>query len=419
MSKLKVKWGGGKNLNPIKYLYLIIIYCIIITSGTYAYQYIGANNSNVTGTGGCFNVTYSSTEINNDNLISTTDYKESDYSTVTISKASSCKIYNYANIYIHTNNTTTAPINSVEALKYKVLTNDGYERNGFINTIGDTLIANVPITNTSTTYKVYLYVDSFLSIGMYNDTSYSGYIYAEATQTSTVDQDTTSPTLFLKKESYIEGFDGWTLTNSTVSNNILSLAPSTTSGSAKSPFINVDGEKWKIIFDGNTTNTSTSCNPKGCILVDSSYYDYNKVSGVKSIGVYTGNGYAPDLEINQWTNNISWDGYSGYSKEIKFLRITFSTGNQYSQPVTMVRNFKVYGQVNSSFYDIYVNSEDNIGANTIKYAKGEYDKSYFNSNGNIVSNNQVRVTENGTYTFYAKDTKGNSNITTIDITNIV
>ena len=418
MSKLKVKWGGVKNLNPIKYLYFIIIYCIIITSGTYAYQYIGANNSNVTGTGGCFNVTYSSTEINNNNLISTTDYKESDYSTVTISKASSCKIYNYANIYIHTNNTTTAPINSVEALKYKVLTNDGYERNGFINTIGDTLIANVPITNTSTTYKVYLYVDSFLSIGMYNDTSYSGYIYAEATQTSTVDQDTTSPTLFLKKESYIEGFDEWTLTNSTVSNNILTLAPSTTSGSAQSPYINVNGEKWKIVFDGNTTTAPVN-ETDGGILVGSSYYNLKKESGVKSVGGYSANGWAPTLTLNNWTANLNWDGWSGYGKDIKYLKITFSTGNQYSQPVTMVRNFKVYGQVNSSFYDIYVNSEDNIGANTIKYAKGEYDKSYFNSNGNIVSNNQVRVTENGTYTFYAKDTKGNSNITTIDITNIV
>lgn len=55
----------------------------------------------------------------------------------------------------------------------------------------------------------------------------------------------------------------------------------------------------------------------------------------------------------------------------------------------------------------------------IKYAKGKYDKSYFSNNGNIVSNKQVRVTENGTYTFYVKDVKGNSNITTIDITNIV
>ena len=62
----------------------------------------------------------------------------------------------------------------------------------------------------------------------------------------------------------------------------------------------------------------------------------------------------------------------------------------------------------NSFYLINVKL-DNPNITTIKYAKGNYTSDYFASNGTIVSNNQIRVTENGTYTVYAEDSSGNKN----------
>ena len=52
--------------------------------------------------------------------------------------------------------------------------------------MGDTLLATLPLEDTEITYTIYLYIDSTLSLGNYNDKNYSGYIYATTEQTSTV-----------------------------------------------------------------------------------------------------------------------------------------------------------------------------------------------------------------------------------------
>ena len=187
MSKLKVKSGGVKNLNPIKYLYFIIIYCIIITSGTYAYQYINTTSSNITGMGGCFNVNYTGENITTSSISTTTNYEDGSKTTVTLSKNSSCKLYTEANIYLHTNNNTTAPIETIPALKYKLYNGSSQISEGTITNKNDYLLGTVPLTDTSTTYTVYLYIDPAISIGNYNGTSYSGYIYADSHQTSTIE----------------------------------------------------------------------------------------------------------------------------------------------------------------------------------------------------------------------------------------
>ena len=99
--------------------------------------------------------------------------------------------------------------------------------------------------------------------------------------------------------------------------------------------------------------------------------------------------------------------------------MTFGTGNNYSKPITKIRNFKIYGsEIESTSSEITVRAEDNISVTSTKYAKGNYDASYFTNNGTNVTNNKVTVTENGTYTFYVRDASGNENTTTIDITNI-
>ena len=401
-------------------LLIISIIAVLITtlSITYAFQNLSAIKENAaSGTGGCFQVSYSGTNLSSNDILSTIDYKESTYSTISLSKDTSCKIYTHANIYLHTNDTTTAPITTTPALRYKVIASDGYERNGLITTTNDALLATVPVTDTSASYKVYLWIDSDLSGGSYDQTSYSGYIYATSTQTSTIDTDTTPPTLFLNKESYVSGFSNWTLTNATVENNVLTLAPSTTSGSAQTPFINVNGEKWRVTFDAYTTTASTSATPNGGILVGSSYYNTNQISEV-SQNTHSSNGWATSFALNTWKNDLSWDGYSGYGENIKYIKLNFTTGNQYSQPVTKIRNLKIHGQVDSSSYDITVKSTDDVNVTATKYAKGSHPANYFANSGTNVTNNKVTVTENGTYTFFVRDAAGNSNTTEIEITNI-
>ena len=174
-------------ISKLKYFYFILVLSILLISGTYAYQYITTTNSNATGMGGCFNVNYTGQNIATTDLATTTNYQNGSKTTVTLSKHSSCKLYTEANIYLKTNNTTTAPIESVHALKYKVFNGTSQISEGTITTKNDYLLATVPLTNTSTTYTVYLYIDIDISIGQYDGKSYSGYVYAESNQTSTIE----------------------------------------------------------------------------------------------------------------------------------------------------------------------------------------------------------------------------------------
>ena len=111
---------------------------------------------------------------------------EGAHTTVTLSKDTSCKIYSEANIFLHTDNSTTAPISSVHALRYKIFMESTLLSEGVITNLGDVLLATVPLTDNQVQYTVYLWIDSDLSSGSYDGTNYSGYIYAESNQTSTV-----------------------------------------------------------------------------------------------------------------------------------------------------------------------------------------------------------------------------------------
>lgn len=186
-----------------QYIKLILLISILITltlGGTYAYLNAKTNNNSATGTGGCFNVNYSANIINSSNLSATTNYLEGANTTVTLSKAEDCEIYTTASIHINTTNTTsnptTAPIATVKALKYKIVTSgnsivndDGTTtstKEGVIDVIGDKTLANVNLTTAATQYAIYIWVDSDLSEGNYDNKTYSGYIYAESTQQSTI-----------------------------------------------------------------------------------------------------------------------------------------------------------------------------------------------------------------------------------------
>ena len=171
----------------IKSLIIIILLVVFSLSATYAFLTLTANNNSANGIGGCFNVNYSAQDINNTALVSTTDYTQGASSNVILSKNADCEIYTEADIMIHTNDTTDAPI-SDGALKYKILKDSEVISEGAITTTdpADTKLATVDLTETDVTYKVYIWIDSSISNGAYNGKSYSGYLFANAIQTSTI-----------------------------------------------------------------------------------------------------------------------------------------------------------------------------------------------------------------------------------------
>ena len=173
---------------------IISLFVIISLSATYAYVEYTSTNAEATGNGGCFEVNYSAQEINNNSLKSTSNYAEGESTDIILSKNGNCQIYTNASIYIYTNSTTTAPISTYEALKYKVVkvnsdgsTTDIEGGTGTITTTGDTLLVeNIELTTTATTYTIYLWIDPAISGGNFHGTTYSGYIYASSSQSSTV-----------------------------------------------------------------------------------------------------------------------------------------------------------------------------------------------------------------------------------------
>ena len=182
---------------------LLIIFSL---SATYAYVILTKENSDATGSGGCFVVDYvGGTRINNSSLSSSEAELEEATSTITLSKNENCDIYTESEITIHTTE-TTADLNGVRALKYKVIKTSGdgkiinkandnaeiSEATGVITVPAqgepDLVLANVTLTETPTTYKVYLWIDSNVSNGAFNNKTYSGYLYASSVQTSTINQ---------------------------------------------------------------------------------------------------------------------------------------------------------------------------------------------------------------------------------------
>lgn len=183
MKKLNKK----SRIKIVSLVYIIMAYSIIVISGTYAYKNLTASDSSATGQGGCFQVNYTGQNLTSANVTSTNIYTEGAKATVTLSKHTSCKLYTEANIYLKTNNSTTAPITTVQALKYKVFSGDYQISEGVVTSLNDYILATVPLTDTATTYTIYLWIDNVVSAGYYTDTSYSGYVYANSAQTSTIE----------------------------------------------------------------------------------------------------------------------------------------------------------------------------------------------------------------------------------------
>lgn len=432
MGDLKKKQFKIKNIKfkILMFFLITFIYSLVITGSTYAYLSMDASNNVATGTGKCSTVSYAANAISNNDLYAAYDYRDSVSTTITLSQSADCEIYTYAHIYIHTDTSTTSPIIETQALKYKVVNEDGLEFNGVVNKTGDLLLTTVPLTSTPTDYKVYLWIDPIISKGEFEDTTYSGYIYATSIQSSTVGDETTEetpPTLFLSKITYKEGFDGWTFNNAAVgSDGVLTLAATGTTALATSDYYYVAGDYWYYTFDGYTTTETSHHSPSGGVLTGVSYFDEEYQATASGSGHYN-NGFAPSVPVNQWRNDLSWKlvEWSNYqTSNIKnvIVRFQIDSGDNsiYSQPVVKIRNFKFWGQLYNSFYLINIETNDNIGVTAKKYALGDYDASYFKSGGGTnITTDQITVTQNGIYTFYVADAAGNTTINKVEITRIV
>ena len=175
--------------NPLVLFGSILCFFVLFIGGTYAYLFLSTSSENtVTGTGGCFVVDYVGQVINAGNLNTTTNYLEGAKTTVTLSKNENCDIYTLGNIYVYSDpDVTTFPIVETPALKYTIIDEDGlvYEE-GLITDVGDVLLTEVDLYEEPTSYDIHLWVDSELSRGTYNNTSFSGYIYATSDQSSTI-----------------------------------------------------------------------------------------------------------------------------------------------------------------------------------------------------------------------------------------
>lgn len=193
----------GEKKQYLKLVSLIVLLVTMTLGGTYAFLYLNNSSQNaIKGEAGCFNVKYEGNEIKSSNLSITDNYLEGAKTKITLSKDPSCTIYTKSSINIYTNgpNTTDciAPDSTTlyldsGALKYKIFKDSTEIGNGAITTkCGAQEIANVDLTTTDTIYTVYLWVDSTITNqagnerNLYDNKKYSGYIYAESNQQSTI-----------------------------------------------------------------------------------------------------------------------------------------------------------------------------------------------------------------------------------------
>ena len=293
----------------------------------------------------------------------------------------------------------------------------------------------IPCKSSNNEYGLYDRVEGrFHKLDTTIDSYNSSYVTANTNVTkqqnhtlTAIWEDSESPTLALSKITYIENdFSNWTLSNATVSNGVLTLGANGNNATAESNYIDVNGDFWYMTFDGYTETLLSSDGSTGSIYWDSKYYDSSKATTTALTGK-SSNGYAVSLSLNEWKNELYWSNFTPavwktknrYGSNVKYIKIKYTAGNDYSKPPVKIRNLKIYGEaIPNSFYLINVSASDNLGISTIKYASGNQNKAYFATNGTNVTNNQIRVTANGTYTVYVADAAGNGTVQTIQITNI-
>lgn len=178
----------------LKSLIIISIIVMFSLSTTYAYLSLSASSSTEAGDGGCFEVAYEKgQDITGETLKSTTNYLNGGHTQMTFSKTADCDVYTEATIYLQKDEEVSDEefLNFLgPAFKYKILSGGTEIESGAITSSLETsngiALATVPLTTTETTYDIYIWIDSTISNGSYNGKIFSGYLYASAVQTSTI-----------------------------------------------------------------------------------------------------------------------------------------------------------------------------------------------------------------------------------------
>lgn len=188
-----------KNKNIVRTIVGVLILILLVVGVTYAYFAWKSNNTNITGTSGCFDINYDKgQDIGSTDspygLKSTCTYSEGASASVTMNIDSACTTTGVASINLITNNftlydSTDAFSRGENVLKYQVVKVNGTNEeeiegcSGYITNSSTKSLCEVDLSYTATTYKVYLYLDCNTVTTSYIGASYSGYIQTVATQT--------------------------------------------------------------------------------------------------------------------------------------------------------------------------------------------------------------------------------------------
>ena len=231
-------------------------------------------------------------------------------------------------------------------------------------------------------------------------------------------KDVVAPTLSLTKETYIEGFDNWTLGEGHyIDENGYLVMPS--NDSSFSPLIETNDKGWKVEFEilsDSSPSQYTSTN-EGGYYVRSFYYDVDN-NPITVPNGHLSNGKSEGFALNEWFRG-EYRVSNSFGNGVKYTKYGFSVEGYWSNPTTRVRNMKIYGEaIPNSFYDISVSASDNVEIREVRYQEGSKKISDFRNKGTRVYNNTFRVTSNGIYTVYVADKHDNATVKEIEITNI-
>lgn len=188
-----------KNKNIVRTIVGVLILILLVVGVTYAYFAWKSNNTNITGTSGCFDINYDKgQDIGSTDspygLKSTCTYSEGASASVTMNIDSTCTTTGVASINLITNSFTLYDSSDAfsrgeNVLKYQVVKVNGANEeeiegcSGYITNSSTKSLCEVDLSYTATTYKVYLYLDCNTVTTSYIGASYSGYIQTVATQT--------------------------------------------------------------------------------------------------------------------------------------------------------------------------------------------------------------------------------------------
>lgn len=177
----------------------VVLFILTIVGLSYAWFSNKTQNSNISGTAGCFDIEYDKGQDigSSDNPYSlrpTCEYKNGASASVTINMKNGCLNTGKASINLKTNSfilydgSNAFDTKTKDVLRYQVTKSitDGEEEmdecNGYVNSSTNISLCTVDVDNTPTTYNIYLYLDCNTVTTTYIGSSYSGYIQSVAYQ---------------------------------------------------------------------------------------------------------------------------------------------------------------------------------------------------------------------------------------------